>query len=757
MAENKEIIKIIGTVESIPYYKNEWGIIVLSLDKIKQGKPRTDGFNQVTVKGNMPEPKRGDMYNITAEYVIDPKWGGQYNILSIFSAITFDENDVVGQKRFLLSLFTPLQVENMYKALDNPFAALQSGNILELVKVKGCGMTTAISWMKKFKNKMNIALVYMELEKYNLTHNMIKRLLGRYNDSPDLVVEKVKSNPYVLCNEVNGIGWKTADKIALDGGIEPYSTIRIGEYIKHYLNICGDNGCSWITCDELMGAIIEQLGEEVPDTNITEAIHEIEDSLWWNEEKSKIGLKKYYMIEQRVAEELIRLRDAESNIKYSNWEEVISHLEFQQGWEYTEEQKLGIKLGLDNNVVVITGSGGTGKTSLVSAILAILHNYSFAQCALSGRAGSRMQEITGKEGFTIHRLLGWPSATEFAKNGFEYHDENPLNYDIYIVDEISMIDSFLFYNLLRAIPNGAKLFLLGDPGQLESLGSGNIAHDMISSPEIKTVTLTQIHRQAAKSAIITESNKVRKGQQLIAKDWVGTEIRGELQDLNLNCYSDSSNTFYEIIKTFSYDLNDPHFNIMDTQIIVPLKNRGMACTYEINNAIQEIYNPHKDDEKEITSYNNQKLYILRKGDKVINVKNNYQTDPPIYNGNIGIIRFIGMDENLDEEVMIIDFYGIGTVTLLRDCWNDIELAYAITVHKSQGSEFDHVIFGLDFQSYSLLNREIVYTGITRAKKKCSLITQSGALRMAISKENVSKKQTHLQQCLYEVSHPKLIF
>ena len=754
MAE-KDIIKVTVAVERIRFYKNEWGIIECSIDpkRIKQGTPKLDRNGIAIFKGVMPQLQEKNLYNITAEYTEDPKYGGQYNILSIFTALDFGTGDPEGQKKFLSSIYTPLQVTNMYEALDNPFKALKDKDVTSLIKIKGCGMDTADRWIRKFEQHIGEAKIYTELEDYNLTTNMIKKLMDRYA-SPELVIEKVKNNPYVLCNEVKGIGWKTADKIALEGGIGEFSTKRIAAYIIHYLDEAGENGCSWITPDELMGAILEGIGEEVPDANVTEAIHGLGEELWWNDDKSKIGLRRYFNIEYRIAEELLRIRDAESKISYIDWEDTIKHLEHKQGWEYTDEQKNGVKTVLDNNITVVQGLAGTGKSTLVSAMIEVLRSYSYVQCALSGRASSRMSEITGQEGFTIHRLLGYPQGD---KQGFKFHDENPLPYDIYILDEISMVDAYLFYYLLRAIPDGAKLVCLGDPGQLESIGCGNIAHDMINSEEIPTVTLTKIHRQAAKSAIITESIKIRNGQQIINKDWVGTETRGELQDLHIDCFSDKTNTYYKVIQAFSSTMAQDDFNIMETQIIVPIKNNGAACTYELNNSVQELYNPEDRHKKEHNGFSNGKSYILREGDKVMNVVNNYKTSPPIYNGNIGIIRSIYYDEILDEEIMLIDFKGIGEVKVPREAWNNIELGYAITVHKSQGDQANHVIFGIDFTSYSLLSREMIYTGITRAKKKCDLIAQTGALRMAISKEGVSKKQTHLQQCLYDVAHPKLIF
>ena len=747
-------VKVRASIEIIRYYKDQWGIVICSIDEVLKGDFIGDK-NGMVFKGNMPEPVRGATYIIVADYVEDPKWGNQYNIKSIYSDISFDKEDKKGKEKFLLSIFTPNQVSAMYEIYDDPFSILDTEDVEKLVQIKGCGIKTADNWIRKFKKNINIARIFVELDEYGLTNNMIKRLMERYH-SPDLIIEKVKTNPYVLVNEVEGIGWKRADEIALAGHIEFDSPTRIGAYIVYYLNRCGDEGYSWITPDQLLGSILDNLGEEVPDENITTAIRELGNKLWWNEEKDKIGLSKYYNIEHKVAEELIRIRNAKSNICCDDWEEHIDHLERVQDWKFTDEQMNGIKTVLNNNITIITGLAGTGKTSVVSGVLEALNHYSSVMCALSGRAASRMSEVTGKEGFTIHRLLGFPKGAPDYQC-FEYNQDHKLGADIYILDEISMVDAKIFYYLLRAIPDGAKLICLGDSGQLESIGCGNVAYDMIHSSEIPTIELTKIHRQAAKSAIITQSIAVRNSKQIIPKNWTGVETRGELQDLELHCYSDSSNTFYNIMEIFSRLMAQKDFNIMDCQIIVPIKVRGDACAYNINNTVQELYNPPAKNKKEITRISNDKTFILREGDKVINVINNYKLKTPIYNGNIGTIKSISYSEELDSRIITVDFVGIGNVDVPEDCWLGIELGYAITVHKYQGSQSKYIIFGLDFSSYALLTRELVYTGITRAQKKCYLVCQTGALRYATMQQSISKKQTHLQDCLYEITHPKLIF
>lgn len=756
MSKRNDLLRATVSVDRTVFRRDDFAIILCSIYELKEGsaEPITNPMGQITLKGTMSTLKEdGTLYAVVGEYVDDPKYGDQYNVISIHTAVEFGENDPKGQKQFLLSIFTEGQVTAMYETLDNPFETLKKGDVASLVSVVGCGLKTAALWIDRFNHNLSMAQIFVELEDYELSNVMIDKLLDRYKQ-PELVIEKVKNNPYILATEVKGIGFIKADKIALAGGLKEDSPERVEAYIQFYLEECGDNGLSWITPDHLLGAILESLGEDIPDETITKALHRLHEDkiLWFSEDKERIGLQRYYDIEYKIAEELLRIRNAPSNVKYENWEEKIKNLEKGQGWEFTEEQLAGISAGLENNVTIITGLGGSGKSSVVKGILAILNNYDFAQVALSGRAASRLSEITGRTGSTIHRLLGYPQGD---KQGFRYHDENPLPFDIYILDEISMVDSYLFYYLLRAIPTGSKVYLLGDTGQLESIGAGNIAHDMINSGAITTVFLTKIHRQAAKSAIVTESIKVRQGQQLIEKDWVGEETRGELQDLTIRCYSDKSNTFHEIIKAFRRYYDSPDFNIMETQIIVPIKNRGDACTYVLNNAIQDIYNP--DDgftrKKSISIFKDGKNYMLRVGDKVINRVNNYKTCPFIYNGNIGILKKFDelMNEDTGEttEVMVIDFLGIGEVNVPKTFWKNIELAYAITVHSDQGSEHDNVIFGFDNVSYTLLSKELVYTGITRAKKKCELIAQTSALRRAVVMEGVNKKQTHLAEILHE--------
>lgn len=425
-------------------------------------------------------------------------------------------------------------------------------------------------------------------------------------------------------------------------------------------------------------------------------------------------------------------------------------IEQRQGWAFTDEQMAAVRGVLTNNVNIITGFAGTGKSSVVSAAIKILGDHSFAQCALSGRAAARLTEVTGKEGLTIHRLL------KYSNGYFNHHQDNPLSEEIIILDEISMVGAELFLDLLKAIPTGTKLIMLGDDGQLESIGLCNIFKDMLDSGVIPVYRLTQIHRQAAKSAIITESIKVRSGIQLCDNSWIGTETRGELHDLDLCVYSDSITTPDYILRHYQ-NLLEQGISPHSIQVVVPMKVRGAACTYKINLAIQKLVNDDNVHTQIVVNAEGDHPYGLRRGDRVICTKNMYQAvrpNPiyneygeeeddvcPVYNGDRGVIK------SINSEQMIVRFDQWGEIRILRNEFPHIELGYALSCHKLQGSEADYIIIGFDMASHVLLTREWVYTAITRAKKHCVISAESKALQYAIGNTNIPYKQTFLRELL----------
>jgi len=757
MNEEEKQIKCTVKIASIRHYKNNWGILIVSLLDSINGDVATDKYNCFAVKGVMAEPNYQDTYTVVAKEVIDPKWGKQYNL--IYMGVLSDMSTGDNQKTFLSKILTPTQIDNLYKTLENPIAVLENGDTQALTKVKGIGIRTAVALIERYKEHVDYSVAYVELDKYGLTPYAIRKIVDSY-PSPEIAIQKIKDNPYILADEVEGIGWKKADSIALTTGMHPHAPQRVKAFITYFLEKNAEEGNSYISPSLLMDGIVESIGEEIDDDHLRKIIQDIKDELWWNEDKTQIGLKKYYDLEYNIASELLRIANGENKFEYDGWKEKIKMLEKGQGWEFTQQQIDGIQTVLENQLVVVTGLGGTGKSSVVGGMLKALSNYSFSQCALSGRAAARMTEVTGEQGKTIHRLLGYkPPSFTFNKN-------NPLFDDIIIVDEISMIGGFLFYQLLQAIKQGTKVVLIGDIGQLESIGVLNVASDIIGSNVIPVVSLTEIHRQAQKSAIITDSISVRNGVQIFENGYTGNVIHGELKDLELDIYVNKAHTAKKMIEKFKENLPKVD-SIFDIQVISPMKRKGDSCTFQLNQALQDIYNPYNPTLQEIElSFSKDMKYKIRVGDKVMNVKNNYKTilksdkreiteydwddeeceedlvvETPIFNGDMGIVKEIS---NYD---IIIDFNRVGEIIIPKNHWKFIELSYACTCHKYQGSESKIVIIGLDNNSFLMLTKEWVYTAITRAKEYCVLCAESKALRYAISHNSVSNKKSHLKRIL----------
>ena len=726
----------------------EYGILSVFVEEVLQGEPDVSKWGTITITGNMCEIEHNEIYTIIADEIIDDKYGKQYKLIYIGKNINLDS--VENQKTFLNKILTKNQVENLFNSFEDPLKIIENEDVEKLCTVNGIGAKTALNIIEKYNNTKDYSSAYVYLDSYGLTINMINKLIESYG-SPDVVIAKIKENPYLIADDVDGIGWAKADEIALNGGYEEYSINRIKAYMEYYLKSQAMEGNSYVDIDDLLECIEDNIGYEIPEDNLNMAFKEMsETKMWCNKDKTKLGLKKYYYLEKNIATELLRLKNATNNFKYNNWLNDIKDQEEEQGWNYTDEQKEAIKTILENNVVLLSGSAGTGKTSTVAGVLAALKDYKFSQTALSGKASVNLTDVTGEAGFTIHRLLGYNPS-----KGFTYDYKHQLDTDIVILDELSMVDGNLFYKLIQAIKSGSKLIMLGDTGQLESIGVANVMQDIIDSNIIAHATLTKIHRQAAKSAIITESMKIRNHEQITDSKFTGVETRGEIKDLILDIYNNKNETFDKIID-YTKEVLSNIDNIMDFQILVPMKSRGESCTYKINLEVQKIINKRKKGlikkPKCINLLEGSKTpYSLYEGDKVINIKNNYKTvntkgvDTPIFNGNLGIIKEV----DVDNRTLIIDFENIGEVVVKGSHLNSIELGYAITVHKSQGSGFKYVICGVDYSHYSLLNKEMIYTMLTRAKQKCILCSQNKALHYAISRSNVRSKQTFLKTLLQE--------
>lgn len=403
----------------------------------------------------------------------------------------------------------------------------------------------------------------------------------------------------------------------------------------------------------------------------------------------------------------------------------------------------------------------THNTTTLKAVADVLQEkgYLYAQCALSGKASQNLAMVTGKDGSTIHRLLAYSP----MDGGFYYNRRNKLPYDIIIIDEISMVDARLFGHLLLAIRSGAKIIMLGDSQQLESIGIP-VMIPMIKSGLIPTLTLTEIHRQALKSAVVTDSIAIREGKQVLGRE-TGRVVHGELEDLEYDLIDNDDEIFLHVMREFHKHIQVE--DIMDVQVLTQQREKGKSPCTRLNNACQKIYNPPSDlkeehfigktvKEKDILGNEIEEKvgYYLREGDKVINIKNNYDAEDengqsnPVFNGNIGILERFDIDENSDKYI-VINFEGIGRVKIYEDSYRSIQLAYAITVHKSQGSSSKVIILALPYH-FTLNTRQLFYTAITRTRTHCVVIAMKKTIVSAIKKDDVSNKRTYLSDYLIDL-------
>lgn len=679
------------------------------------------------------EPKAKGEYIIMGEYEKDEKWGWQFKIDGGYENIKL--NTLEEKRLFLEQILTERQVESLFNTFEDPFQHIEQGDVSKLMIAKYIGEHTANRIIDKFKATMDLAPAYNFFKPLGVTPLLINKLCGTYG-SAENAIKKFQKNPYILADDIKGVGFLRADEIALKYNVKPDDPFRIKSGIRYlFKDVANNEGSTWLTIDNFKTQITELL--KIPyETIWSNVIVMVAEKEIYLEEDSKIALMYYYDLECNIVNKLISLQKAEcKTYTDEEIEEGIKRAEEEQGFEFTDEQTEGIKSLLKNNVSLVVGLAGTGKTSIIKGDYQVFpYDTIIKQCAFSGQAAKRINEATDKPSSTIHRLLGWQGES------FTYKESYPLPVDVIILDEVSMVGLELFWNLIQAIPRGAKLIMLGDNGQLPPIGVGNLLNDLMLSQKINFVELTKIHRQAEKSAIITTSQKIRKKLFLLSSDFEGDETYGQLRDLTLKARVDADCLFDVLIETFMEEYNRSK-NIQDIQIIVAQNQKVALARDQINKEIQQRINPKKyESDLEIKiKYKN----VLRVNDKIINRENHYDVETPegiqtsIYNGSMGIVKEISTN------YIIVDFFDEGEIIIPKEYYEGLELAYAITCHSSQGSQFKVTIVGFDNSSYILLSNEWLYTAVTRAKSMCYIVAQTRAINMAVTRHKTVDRNTFL--------------
>jgi len=688
----------------------------------------------ITIVGNIPKLDYGLIYEFVGYYKEHQKYGRQFVIESYSKSNSFTE---IGLINYLSSpkfygigeVLAKNIVEKL--GLDCIEKIMNDENALD--GIKGITKPKKQIIREVIKNNYLEEEVYVKLFSYGLTPNMIKRLIDKYDLN---AANKIEENPYRLITEVEGFGFKKSDQLALNLGIKEDDERRIKAAIIYTLNyVCYQNGFTFLTKDQLINSSFELLkktsSSEIDNSLIENNLIDLIESKKLIYEDDRIFDSILYNAEVSVKDSVNKLLSEEIKYKKEDIEKEIKYVEDTINISYTPLQKEAIINSLSNKISIITGGPGTGKSTILKGILLIyarLNNLSLSDdlfklkvnlAAPTGRAAKRMEEATKMKASTIHKLLGFNYLDSFNKDEF-----NPLNCSLLIIDEVSMLDITLAKALFKAIPKKCQLILVGDSNQLPSVGPGNVLYDFINSNAFNVTKLNKIMRQSENSNIIRLS-------QMIMNEKIDYRLFQEKKEVYF--YDrESSNTIDLIFKILDGFIENGGNIFDDIQILAPMY-AGMCGIDAINKAIQERYN--KSDN--ILVRNDR---IFKKDDKVLQLKND--SELMIMNGDIGKIKAI--TKSNDKDYLIIDFDG-KMVTYPSLNLDDLTLAYVISIHKSQGSEFKNVIMPI-LPSYGImLRKKIIYTGITRAKEKLIIIGKIDAINRSIKQHELLRQTSLLER------------
>ena len=752
------------------YYneQNFYSISVIELDEELPGTEKDKINNKYTTKlvGRSVPLSTSSKYKVTAKFIFNEKYGYQYEIVSI-KPIVSEESQSTLNNSYLQAIITPNQYETLNNAYPNIVQNLLDDPNFEpdYTKLKGIKQKSWEKIREKILKYQQIGDILALLVPLGVSSNMIDKLVS-YEPNVDILKTKLKSNPYEF-TRIQGFGFLTVDKLALK--INPdlaTSSFRVAACTRHVLEEEAMNGYLWVSIQDFGKDFCKIIPPGAPEFN--ECFKHVKDLIQVERELTKdnnstllhvvddvIGLQKYYNIEESIWKYLKRLNNTTNYEPNRSLEEAIEETNnyfstADRRVELTDEQISAIKSTIENKVVIITANAGAGKTVCIKGILNLFRNYNVATAALSGKAARRIEEATGVPSNTIHRLLEWQVEGGFARN-----EDNPLNVDLIILDECSMIDDVLLLNLLKAMPAEAKLVLVFDDAQLSPIGAGSPAKDLLSS-NLCINRLTKIHRQAESSGIKLDANKIRKNQDIFTDEDIDYDefgnrfitspvIHGADKDMEIYMYTDSKMSQDKIFQQ-AYDLyfdllRENDGNVDKVTIVVPKKD-GVNSTRNFNNRIQERLLGREPSELAIKESDDGKYKVFKKGARVIqrNV-NDYERN--VMNGEIGII------ENISEKFCTLNFdNGEKIVQMPKPLMRNMELAYAITVHSMQGSECENVIAILDNSHYILLDCALFYTAVTRAQKKCYLLMQPSAYKNALLK-NKTERRTYLKDIIKE--------
>ncbi|MDR3646270.1 MAG: ATP-dependent RecD-like DNA helicase [Candidatus Babeliales bacterium] len=723
-------VELRGSVEKTLFQNNDNGFVIFNI------QVKTDEF--ITAKGYIPNLQPGTEVLLSGNWIFHPKFGRQFEVAQCINVVP---TSILGIKKYLgsglIKGIGPKYAERLVNHFGQSVLEIIENEPDRLKEVGGIGQRRVEQIIESFKSQREISNVMIFLQERGISTSYATKIYKKYEQNSIAVMTE---NPYRIADEIWGVGFKTADQIALKMGIERNSVKRIKSGITFAITSEVGNGHLYVEVQELKdkSCMLLELEQTENAALLKLAMHQLyeEDKikLLTHLDKHYVTLSKYYHSEKNVATKIQNLlsyhaadiSQADQGNRF-DMNAISQSLDNDtSGVELNEDQKAGILACMRNKVTIITGGPGTGKTTLIKKLLNTLdeQKVKYKLAAPTGRATKRMMESTGRFALTIHRLLEF----DFKTMGFAHNEKNSLSLDFLIIDEASMIDIFLANSILKAIPLNAHLILIGDVDQLPAVGAGNFLNDLIQSNKITCIKLVQIFRQAKNSLIILNAHRINKGE------FPTTFLPDTKKDFFFIKEEDPLKAIDHLKGIMAKTLAQFHILPSQAMTLVPM-NKGIVGTQNLNIQLQSILNPPTEG-PQVSNFG----YTYKIGDRVMQIKNNYEK--LVFNGDIGNVENI----NTEDKKLLIKYYE-REIEYDFDELDEITLAYAISIHKSQGSEFQAVIIPIFTQHFALLQRNLIYTAITRAKKLCIFIGQVKAMAMAIKNNKSVKRKTFLKEFL----------
>ena len=725
--------EIRGIVDSLIYYNNDNGYIIAKLN---------EGKKEHTIVGTIPYIKEGQELKVKGEWVLHPKFGRQLSVKECEEVVP---NTVDGIKKYLSSGVIygigPITAQKLIDKFGEKTLEILDEDIDKIKDIEGIGEKKFQVIKESYISQRELKNIIIFLQTYGVSTNQCIKIYKKFGGYS---IEKVKENPYILCDEISGIGFKTADRIARNLGIGGDSAFRVQSGIKYVIREFCANGNTYMPKDILIREAMRTLvvSKEIIEENIYNANLEGQIKIEKIDDIEAVFNIPYYYCELGITKKILGLSIANFQDINIDLEYEITLFENKHEIKFAESQRKAIIGAFTNGIEIITGGPGTGKTTIIRCIIEIFEkcNMKVLLGAPTGRAAKRMGESTEHEAKTIHRMLEMGVASE-EDSIFSRDESSPLECDVVIIDEASMIDIMLMNNLLKAIKVGTRVIFVGDVDQLPSVGPGNVLRDLINSEFTAVVRLKEIFRQGKESMIVVNAHRINEGEMPYLN-----EKNKDFFFLKENNLESNLKTILELASKRLPNYNKEWDKLKSIQVLTPMKKGTLGVT-NLNEKLQEILNPKAPYKKEKVIRD----IVFRVGDKVMQTKNNYSLKwfriagegeaegVGVFNGDMGFIHDIDEEEKhvtviFDEERKVIYDY----VYL-----DELDLAYAITIHKSQGSEFPVVITPAFMGSPFLMNRNLLYTGITRAKKLVVVVGEVRALKYMIENTKSAERYSSL--------------